>query len=272
MKSSFLLLPGVVCLFSLSFAAQAQKRQLPPKPTATQVYDSVGQPAVPLGGTGKYAQFLAGHQQYPPAAMQRGAQGTVQVSFVVEKTGTVNEVKAETPVDPALDAEAIRLIKSGPHWTPAKNHGLVVRQRVTIPISFVLSPGAMVVTRPGKEQPITTPAADIATSAISTQPAVVAPDRPTQPVGGNQAFFDWIEKTQQYPALARKRKVDGKVIVAFTVQTDGSLTDARVTKHLGSGLDEEALRLINAAPKWEPAMLGGKPIKQTMVLPVLFQL
>ena len=272
MKSPSLLLPGVVCLFSLSFGAQAQKLKMPPKPTATQVYDSVGQPAVPLGGTQKYAQFLAEHQQYPPAAMQRGAQGTVKVSFVVEKTGTVNEVKAETPVDPALDAEAIRLIKSGPHWTPAKNHGQVVRQRVTIPISFVLSPGAMVVTRPGKAQPITTPAADIATSAIRTQPAVVAPDRPTQPVGGNQAFFDWIEKNQQYPALARQRKVEGKVMVAFVVQKDGSLTDARVTKHLGSGLDEEALRLLKVAPKWEPAMFGGKPIKQTMVLPVLFQL
>ena len=272
MKPTPLLLLSGLSFFGFSFGAQAQPRKMPPKPAATQVYDSVGQPAVPLGGTVKYAQFLAEHQQYPPAAMQRGAQGTVKVSFVVEKTGTVNEVKAETPVDPALDAEAIRLIKSGPHWTPAKNHGQVVRQRVTIPISFVMSPGAMVVTRAGKQQPITTPAADIATSAIRTQPAVVAPDRPTQPVGGNQAFFDWIEKNQQYPLLARQRKVEGKVMVAFVVQADGRLTDARVTKHLGSGLDEEALRLLKVAPKWEPAMFGGKPIKQTMVLPVLFQL
>ena len=272
MKNPFLLLPGVACLFGLSFGAQAQKRPMPARPSAPVVYDSVGQPAVPLGGTVKYAQFLADHQKYPPAAMQRGAQGTVQVSFVVEKTGTVNEVKVETPVAPELDAEAVRLIKSGPHWTPAKDHGLVVRQRVRVPISFVMSPGSTVVTRPGKQQPITTPAADIATSSILTQPAVVAPDRPTQPVGGNQAFFDWIEKNQQYPALARQRKVEGKVMVAFVVQKDGSLTDARVTKHLGSGLDEEALRLLKVAPKWEPAMFGGKPIKQTMVLPVLFQL
>ncbi|MET4074696.1 energy transducer TonB [Hymenobacter sp. UYCo722] len=272
MKSSSLLLLGGLGFFSVSFGAQAQKRKMPPKPSATEVYDSVGQPAVPLGGTEKYGRFLADHQQYPAAAMQRGAQGTVRVSFVVEKTGTVNEVKVESPVAPELDAEAIRLIKSGPQWSPAKNHGLVVRQRVVVPVSFVMSPGSTVVMRPGKDQSISTPAADIAASANPDRPAVVAPDRPTQPVGGNQAFFDWVEKNQQYPLLARQRKIQGKVIMEFVVQSDGRLTDARIVKRLGSGLDEEALRLIKAAPKWEPAMFQGKAIKQKMVLPVLFQL
>ena len=61
-------------------------------------------------------------------------------------------------------------------------------------------------------------------------------------------------------------------MVEFMVQTDGRLTDARVVRKMGSGLDEEALRLIRTAPKWEPAVFQGKPIKQKMVLPVLFQL
>ncbi|WP_210521046.1 energy transducer TonB [Hymenobacter terricola] len=270
MKSPLLLL--LVCLSFFSFSARAQKRKMPPKPSATQVYDSVQQPAVPLGGTEKYAQFLADHQRYPATAMQQGIQGTVKVSFVVEKTGTVNEVKVEAPVAPELDAEAIRLIKSGPQWTPAKHRNQVVRQRVVVPVSFVMSPGSETVVLPGKERPITTSAADIAASAHPDRPAVVAPDRPTQPVGGTQVFFDWIEKNQQYPLLARQRKIEGKVLVEFMVQTDGRLTDARVVKKLGSGLDDEALRLIKTAPKWEPATFQGKPIKQKMVLPVLFQL
>lgn len=268
--------PLLVLLGSLSFlsvSAQAQKRKMPPKPSASAVYDSVAQPAVPLGGTEKYAQFLATHQKYPASAMLKGAQGTVKVSFVVEKTGTVNEVKVETPVSPELDAEAIRLIKSGPKWTPAKHHhSEVVRQRVVVPVSFLMSPGSEATALPAKTRPITTSAADIAASANPDRPGMVAPDRPTQPVGGTQAFFDWIEKNQQYPLLARQRKIQGKVLVEFMVQTDGSLTDARVVKKMGSGLDEEALRLIKAAPKWEPASFQGKPIKQKMVLPVLFQL
>ena len=271
MKFPLFLLLG--SLSSLGFGAHAQKRKMPPRPSATQVYDSVAQPAVPLGGTEKYAQFLADHQQYPASAMQKGLQGTVKVSFVVEKTGTVNEVKVETPVAPQLDAEAIRLIKSGPKWTPAKHRNQVVRQRVVVPVSFVMSPGSTVaVGGPAKVRPITTSAADITASANPNVRPVVAPDRPTQPVGGTQAFFDWIEKNQHYPLLARQRKIQGKVMVEFVVQTDGMLTDARVIKKMGSGLDEEAIRLIKSAPKWEPASFQGKPIKQKMVLPVLFQL
>jgi protein TonB len=264
---------ALLCLFGLTFSAQAQKRKMPPKPDAAQVYDSVAKPAVPVGGTEKYGQFLLNNQRYPASAMQKGLQGTVQVSFVVEKTGTVNEVKVVQPLAPELDAEALRLIRSGPKWTPAQHQGKVVRQRVEVPVSFVLSPGQETVTVVGKGT-VTPPAnaADIAASANPNRPPVVAPDRPTRPVGGVDAFFEWVAKNQKYPLQARQRKIQGKVMVEFMVQADGTITDARVMKKLGSGLDEEALRLIRMAPKWEPATFQGKPLKQKMVLPVLFQL
>jgi protein TonB len=156
MKSPMLLLLGGLSFFSLN--AQAQKRKMPAAPSANTVYDSVAQPAVPLGGTERYAQFLASHQKYPTTAMQKGIQGTVKVSFVVEKTGTVNEVKVENPVSPELDAEAIRLIKSGPKWTPARHlRNQIVRQRVVVPISFVLSPGSTVTLPLPPRPPISPP-------------------------------------------------------------------------------------------------------------------
>ncbi len=265
--------PLLLSLCLAAGTAHAQKRAMPPKPSAGQVYDSVAQPAVPLGGTARYAQFLADHQRYPTAAMQQGQQGTVPVAFVVEKTGSISGVQAVKPVAPLLDPEAVRLIKRGPRWTPAKNSGRVVRQRVVVPVSFVLSPPAETVKLPATGTPAPLPnAADIAASAHPDRPAVVAPDKPARPVGGTEAFFAWIEKNQQYPKLARQRKIQGKVPVEFIVQPDGTLTDVRVVKKMGSGLDEEALRLIRAAPKWEPATYQGKPLKQKMLLPVLFQL
>ncbi len=265
--------PLLLALCLAAGTAHAQKRAAPPKPSAAQVYDSVAQPAVPLGGTERYAQFLADHQRYPTAAMQQGQQGTVPVRFVVEKTGVISGVEVVTPVAPLLDAEALRLIKSGPRWTPARNGKLVVRQHVTVPVSFVLSPPAEPVALPAPGPAAPPPnAADIAASAHPDLPAVVAPDKPARPVGGTEVFFAWIEKNQQYPKLARQRKIQGKVPVEFIVQPDGSLTDVRVIKKMGSGLDEEALRLIRTAPKWEPASYRGKPLKQKMVLPVLFQL
>ncbi len=263
-------------LFALCLAAgtaHAQKRAMPPQPGGAQVYDSVAEPAVPLGGTARYAQFLADHQRYPTPAMQQGQQGTVPVAFVVEKTGAISGVQVVKPVAPLLDAEALRLIKSGPRWTPAKHRGRVVRQRVVVPVSFVLSPPAAPVAGRAPGAPAPPPnAADIAASAHPDAPAPVAPDRIAQPVGGTEAFFAWIEKNQQYPKLARQRKIQGKVPVEFIVQPDGSLTDVRVVKKMGSGLDEEALRLIRTAPKWEPATYRGRPLKQKMLLPVLFQL
>jgi protein TonB len=246
------------------------------------VYDAVEQPAVPKGGPASYADYLASHQKYPAAAMQAKQEGTVMVTFIVERTGLVDEVTITQSVAPLLDAEAIRVIKAAPRWTPAHNHGKLVRQRVTVPVSFVLAEGSGEVVEveakgaPGAPLPPgAVAAAPGTTSVVGTAPngaAIIRPEKSAQPVGGTSAFFAWIAANQKYPDLARKRHIQGKVPVEFTIQPDGSLTDIRVVKKHGSGLDEEAVRLIKAAPKWEPALYQGKPIKQKMLLPVLFQL
>lgn len=254
------LLPSLALFLSLStagFTVQAQQKLKYPKADPQEIYDEVEKPAIPAGGVTAYAQYLAEHQQYPTQALQAGRQGTVPVSFVVEKTGSISQVKVDKPVDPALDAEAIRLIAAAPRWTPAQHKGQKVRQRVTVPVTFQIPAGAPEV------------ANDPTSNGGST---VVKPDSPGRPVGGTDAFFEWIQQNQRYPALARQRKIQGRVMVEFLIQPDGSLTDVTVPKRLGSGLDEEAIRLIKAAPKWEPARIQGKPVRQKMRLPVVFQL
>ena len=250
---------------ALPAAGQAQQKLKYPKPQADQIYDAVAQPAVPIGGLDAYAQYLADKQQYPTAALQRGAAGTVTVTFVVEKSGGISNAMVAAPLAPELDAEALRLIKAGPRWTPAQHKGGKVRQRVSVPISFQIPAGAADVP-PATSTTAATPGASGGTTTV------VAADQPARPVGGTEAFFEWIRQHQQYPALARQRKVEGRVMVEFIIQKDGSLTDAKVLKPLGSGLDQEALRLIKAAPKWTAATYQGQPVRQKMVLPVLFQL
>lgn len=249
-----------------------------------KIYDAVEQPAVPKGGPAAYAQYLASNQRYPAAALQAKQEGTVLVTFVVERSGSLGEVEVKQPVAPALDAEAIRVIKAGPKWAPAHHHGQLVRQRVTLPVSFVLAPGsgetvevpAAGSTKPGPPLPPGAVAAAPGTTSVvgttASGTAIIRPEKSAQPAGGNVAFFAWIAANQHYPDLARKRHIQAKVPVEFTVQPDGSLTDVRVVQKHGSGLDEEAVRLIKAAPKWEPALYQGKPIKQKMALPVIFQL
>lgn len=280
--------PSLLSILFLAAAtpvlAQKPAKLKYPTDDNSRIYDAVEQPAVPKGGPQGYADYLASHQKYPTAAMQAKQEGTVLVTFVVEKSGSVGEVEVKQPIAPLLDAEAIRVIKSAPRWTPAHQKGKAVRQRVTVPVSFVLAEGsgevvevpAASATKPGQPLPPGAVAATPGTtSVVGTAPngaAIIRPERGAQPVGGNAAFFSWIAANQKYPDLARKRHIQGKVPVEFIVQPDGSLTDVRVVQKHGSGLDEEAVRLIKAAPKWEPALYQGKPIKQKMALPVLFQL
>ncbi|NVO31398.1 energy transducer TonB [Hymenobacter lapidiphilus] len=263
MKQPFrqVLLSALLSAAAHSPALAQQKLKYPKAPAANTVYEAVEQPALPAGGLEAFAQYLADNQQYPTAALQTGAQGTVTVTFVVEKTGSLGEVAVAQPGNALLDAEAVRLIKAAPRWTPARHRGGIVRQRQVVPVTFQI---------PGETGAAATTPAPAGAADGGTQ--VVTADRPARPVGGTEAFFEWIQANQKYPALALQRKINGKVMMEFIIEKDGSLTDIKPIKRLGSGLDEEAIRLLKAAPKWEPALYKGQPIKQKMVLPVVFSL
>ncbi|MDU0369313.1 energy transducer TonB [Hymenobacter endophyticus] len=263
MKHAFRLLPLAALLSTAALApATAQKLKYPKAAAASEIYDAVEKPAIPVGGVEAYAQYLADNQQYPTAALQAKAQGTATVTFVVEKNGSVSNVAVAQPLHPLLDAEAIRVIKGGPRWTPAQHKGGTVRQRVSVPITFEIP----------AETGSGTAAAPAGTAPDGPITQVVKPDQPARPVGGTDAFFEWIQQNQKYPALARQKKVQGRVMMEFVVQKDGSLSEIKPVKRLGAGLDEEAIRLIKAAPKWQPATYQGQPMKQKMVLPVVFTL
>lgn len=89
------------------------------------------------------------------------------------------------------------------------------------------------------------------------------------------AFDDinrWLQKNIKYPRIAIDAGVEGKVYVEFVVNTDGSITDAKVVRGIGFGCDEEALRAVKAMPKWKPGKQGGYPVRVRMTLPVLYKL
>lgn len=96
-------------------------------------------PSFPEGQTA-LSQFLKDNMKYPPAAEANGVQGTVQVLFYVETDGTLRDVKVTKSVDPSLDKEAIRLVKSMPKWIPGKEkNGKLVVLPYVLPITFKLS-------------------------------------------------------------------------------------------------------------------------------------
>ena len=110
-----------------------------PKPeVATKVFDVVEEmPSFP-GGNGALMSYLNSNVKYPVVAQENGVQGRVIISFVVERDGSISDVKVARSVDPSLDREAQRVVKSMPRWTPGKQNGQTVRVKYTVPVVFRL--------------------------------------------------------------------------------------------------------------------------------------
>jgi len=99
----------------------------------------------------------------------------------------------------------------------------------------------------------------------------VVEDQPA-PIGGMAAFYKYIGKKLKYPAQARRMGIEGRVFVQFVVDKDGSITDVVAVKGIGAGCDEEAVRVIQASPKWKAGKQRGRPVKVRMILPITFKL
>lgn len=110
----------------------------PPKQEEEQnkIFEVVEQqPQFPGGSVNGW---LADHIKYPVVAAENGIQGRVVVQFVVERDGSVSQVRVVRGVDPSLDKEAQRVISSMPKWIPGKQNGQSVRSRFTVPVTFRL--------------------------------------------------------------------------------------------------------------------------------------
>src|SRR5574344_546579 len=122
-------------------ATQTIITQEPPQhaEAANKVFDVVEQmPSFP-GGNGALMAYLANNIKYPVVAQENGVQGRVIVAFVVEKDGSITDVNVVKSVDPSLDREAQRVVRSMPRWNPGKQNGSAVRVKYNVPVSFRLN-------------------------------------------------------------------------------------------------------------------------------------
>lgn len=90
------------------------------------------------GGQIAMMKYIMENMKYPEQAMKEGIQGRVTVRFIVEKDGSISDVKPVLSVHPLLNKEAVRVVKSMPKWTPGKQNGKPVRVRFNLPVMFKL--------------------------------------------------------------------------------------------------------------------------------------
>ncbi|AUD04156.1 energy transducer TonB [Spirosoma pollinicola] len=126
-----------VMLMSLCSSTQAQQLDPGSSPQRVIYATTEQQPEFP-GGLAKLKEYIQKNLRYPSSAQKAMKEGTVFLNFIVSEKGTPEDVRVRMPVDPALDAEAIRLVQSMPNWTPAKIAGKSVACRYNLPIKFAL--------------------------------------------------------------------------------------------------------------------------------------
>lgn len=205
------------------------------------------------GGAAAMAQFLADNLQYPKDAEE--VQGKVYVRFVVSKTGEVKDVSVLRSLAPAYDAEAMRVVKLMPKWTPGMQNGKAVDVWYTIPIVFSTKKAS---------QP-SSPNAD------DDKPFTMVEQMPEFP-GGQSAMMSFIAENIKYPEKAMKEGVQGKVYVRFVVNKEGKVEQPQVIRSLSPETDAEAIRVIESLPRFEPGTQGGKPVSVYYTIPLMFKM
>lgn len=92
------------------------------------------------------------------------------------------------------------------------------------------------------------------------------------PHGGFSELFKYLRSCINYPPPAKKENIEGRVILTFIVEKDGSLTDIRVAKSVHPLLDDEAVRVVSEMPNWDPGEEDGNPVRVKFTLPITFRL
>ena len=90
--------------------------------------------------------------------------------------------------------------------------------------------------------------------------------------GGVEALYKFISKNVVYPKKALKNGIEGKVVVEFVIEANGSVTNVKVFKSVNPDLDKEAVRVVSMMPKWKPGSQGGKNVRSRFRIPINFQL
>ena len=214
------------------------------------------------GGTEKFMEYLSSNIKYPEEAKEKGISGRVFIQFVIEKDGSVTNVKVMKGIGALCDDEAVRVVKSMPKWKPGKQKGKPVRVNYILPVSFKLDEGES--NKPVKGE------------TKADEKIYEAPETMPEYPGGMDGLRTYLQENLTVPEKYQnmKSKAEYRVLVKFVVAEDGSITNVETMKPepAKKDLNDEAVRAIKGMPKWKPGTVDGKPVKVKYVIPVVFKL
>lgn len=209
------------------------------------------------GSSQDFRRWVQERIEYPQEALKDSVQGRVILSAVIRADGTLTDIEVAKSPDPRLSAEAVRIVESSPAdaWTPALKDGKPIDRKIHVPVEFRL---------PGSD---------------ADQPFVIVEKMPTFRNGDLNTFRKWVQGEIKYPAEAVQKNIQGRVVVSFVVEPDGSLDQIELLQAPDKLLTDklfadEALRVIASSPAgdWSPGMQRGEKVRVKYTLPVDFRL
>ncbi len=177
--------------------------------------------------------------------------GVLEIDFIEEEDIPIT--RPETPPPPPPPDPSTELV--------------IVDDDVEIDEEFMIDTEATVFTEVQEFTPIQVVEEEVEEDVIFT----VVEDQPGFP-GGDEARMRFLQENLRYPTMAREAGIQGTVFVTFVVERDGSVTDVRVLRGIGGGLDEEAVRVVRMMPKWNPGRQRGQAVRVQFNMPIRFVL
>lgn len=246
-------------------------------------------------GLAAFRQWVAEQIVYPEEALKQKIEGRVVLQFIVETDGSVSNVKLLQSPHRLLSEEAIRIVTSSPAWTPGEQRGHKVRVLYTLPVDFHI--GQRV---PQTPQPPDKPAPPVPKSATERTASGEAPEQmpaaggvprgtirnasekqrivpraevmPRFGTGDIPAFRKWVMERLKYPVEALEKGIQGRVVLEFVVERDGSVDNIRTLQTCDRQLAAEAVRVVASSPAWTPGKDKGEHVRVRMTIPIDFRI
>jgi TonB family protein len=216
------------------------------------------------GKINDFRNWLQDNLKYPTVAKANKIQGTVYVSFIIDTLGHLGDINLVRGVDPVLDEEAIRVVKSSPVWNPGKQRGRNVNVSFSLPIVFKLGENGETVQPPREPKP------PVKAEYNGQQVFLIVEDMPTFQGGTIENFRNWVQTNVKYPELAKEKKISGTEYVSFIVDTTGRVVNPKIVRSADPILDAEILRVLCSAPLWNPGKQRGQLVNVAFSIPVKF--
>lgn len=224
-----------------------------------------------------FYRFMGRSIKYPAEAVKNSLQGNAQVKFTLQNNKVIN-VSTVSGLGDGCDEEVMRVLLSYKGFKDLPNGKYSLNVNFKLSGHETSSPKAKIATLPNHQK-----LADITIIAFRASANqedyknekvydFVSIEKQPEFPGGITKFYEYLGRSIKYPKAALDNNVQGKVFLSFVVEKDGSLSDIQITRGLGSGTDEEAVRVISGSPRWNPGLAEGKAVRVKYNINVNFAL